>query len=59
MRILLAEFLVVGIEVSRGIVDDGVVAHNVRLISLVWVMCHALNEVGRLLMVILVVGIIG
>ena len=58
VRILLAELGSVRVEVSRGIVDDGMVAYNVWLISLVWVMGHALDEVGRLLVMILVVRIV-
>merc|ERR1719331_2183141 len=56
---LLVLALHVGVEVSWEVVHDGVVANNVWLISLVWVVGHALNEVGWLLVVVCAGGIVG
>lgn len=56
---LLVLALHVGVEVSWEVVHDGVIANNVWLISLVWVVGHALNEVGWLLVVVCAGGIVG
>ena len=52
VRILLGELLVVRIEVRRGVMDDGMVTHDVWLVSHVRVVRHALDEVGWILVVI-------
>jgi len=56
---LLVLALHVGVEVSWEVVHDGVIANNVWLISLVWVVGHALNEVSWLLVVVCAGGIVG
>ena len=52
VRILLGELLVVRVEVRRGVMDDGMVTHDVGLVSHVRVVRHALDEVGWILVVI-------
>ena len=56
---LLVLALHMGVEVSWEVVHDGVIANNVWLISLVWVVGHALDEVSWLLVVVCAGGIVG